>query len=130
MQVKKKILAVDDDTNNIAIMEELLGGDYDLKTATTGEQALEIAQDFRPEIILLDIMMPGMNGYEVCRRLREHCTLKHTKIIVVSAKATVSERLEGYKAGADDYITKPFDGDEFLAKVLLSGAGSNPGVYE
>jgi len=89
-------------------------------------------------------MMPGMNGYEVCQRLREHCTLKYTKIIMVSAKATVSERLEGYKAGADDYITKPFDGDEFQAKVrvyarlsaetksttepALSGAGSDSGV--
>ena len=117
MQAQGKILTVDDDPNNITIVEELLEDDYDLKTARTGEQALEIAQDFRPDIILLDIMMPGMNGYEVCRRLREHCTLKYTKIIMISARAMVPERIEGYKAGADDYITKPFDGDEFLAKI-------------
>ncbi len=117
MQVQGKILVVDDDPNNITIVEELLDDNYDLRSATTGEQALEITQDFPPDVILLDIMMPGMNGYEVCRRLREHNTLKHTKIIMVSARAMVSERLEGYKVGADDYITKPFDGDEFLAKV-------------
>ena len=119
MQLQGKILTVDDDPNNITIVEELLEDNYDLKTATAGEQALEIAKDFRPDIILLDIMMPGMNGYEVCRRLREHYTSEHTKIIMVSARALVSERLEGYEAGADDYITKPFDGDEFLAKIRL-----------
>jgi len=119
MQVQGKILVVDDDPNNIAIVEELLDDNYDLRSATTGEQALEIAQDFQPDVILLDIMMPGMDGYEVCRRLREHNTLKHTKIMMVSARAMVSERLEGYKVGADDYITKPFDGDEFLAKVRV-----------
>ncbi len=119
MRIQGKILAVDDDSNNISIIEELLEDYYDLKVAMTGEQALEIAQEFQPNIILLDIMMPGMNGYEVCRRLREYNTLKHTKIIMVSARALVSERLEGYKAGADDYITKPFDGDEFLAKIRI-----------
>jgi len=119
MQLQGKILTVDDDPNNITIVEELLEDNYDLKTATNGEQTLEIAKDFRPDIILLDIMMPGMNGYEVCRRLREYYTSEHTKIIMVSARAMVSERLEGYEAGADDYITKPFDGDEFLAKIRL-----------
>jgi len=119
MQVQGKILAVDDDPNNITILKELLDDNYDLKAATTGEQALEIAQDFRPDIILVDIMMPGMDGYEVCRLLREHDTLKYTKIIMVSARAMVTERLEGYKAGADDYITKPFEGDELLAKVRV-----------
>jgi two-component system sensor histidine kinase/response regulator len=119
MQVQGKILTVDDDPNNITIIEELLDDNYELKTATSGEEALEIAQQFRPDIILLDIMMPGMNGYEVCRKLREHCTSEYTKIIMVSARAMVSERLEGYKSGADDYITKPFDGDELLAKIKL-----------
>lgn len=119
MQTQEKILAVDDDPNNVAILEELLENDYDLKVATNGEQALKIAQDFRPDIALVDIMMPGMNGYEVCRRLREDAALKHTKIIMVSARAMVSERLQGYEAGADDYITKPFDGDEFLAKIRV-----------
>ena len=97
MQVKEKILIVDDDPNNITILKELLVKKYDLKTATTGEQALEITQNFQPDIILLDIMMPGMDGYETCRQLRERCKLKHTKIIIVSARAMASEQLEGLR---------------------------------
>lgn len=119
MQRQGRILAVDDDPNNIAILEELLAEGYDLETTTSGEQALEIAQSFRPDVVLLDIMMPGMDGYQVCQRLRDHDDFKHTKIIMVSARAMVPEKLEGYKAGADDYITKPFDGDEFLAKIQV-----------
>ena len=117
MQTQSKILAVDDDHNNIAFLEELLEDNYDLKTSSNGEQALEIAKVFLPDIILLDIMMSGMDGYEVCRRLREHYTLKNTTIIMLSARAMNSEQLEGYQAGADDYITKPFDDDELLHKV-------------
>lgn len=112
-------MAVDDDPNNITILEELLDDNYDLKTSSSGEKALEIAREFRPDIVLLDIMMPGMDGCEVCRRLREHHTFKYTKIIMLSAKAMVSERLEGYRAGADDYVTKPFDSDEFLEMVRV-----------
>ncbi len=120
MQAQGKILAVDDDPNNIAILEELLENRFDLRVSSNGEQALEIAREFRPDMILLDIMMPGIDGYEVCRRLREHDGLKDTKIIMVSARAMNSEQLEGYHAGADDYITKPFDGDEFLEKVHVN----------
>lgn len=117
MQEKKKILTVDDNPFNNEIVQEILNDDYNLQMATTGEQALKIATDFRPDLILLDIMMPGMNGYEVCRRLRASSNLKYTKIILISAKKMTSERLEGYEAGADDYIIKPFDSEEFRAKV-------------
>ena len=120
MQTQAKILAVDDDSNNIAILEELLSDDHvDLKISSNGEQALQLARELQPDIILLDIMMPGMNGYEVCRRLRENPTLKETKILMLSARAMNSEKLKGYHAGADDYITKPFDGDEFLERVRI-----------
>ena len=117
MQAKNKILVVDDNLTNNEIIQEILSEDYDLRITTTGEEALKIATDFRPDLVLLDIMMPGMNGYEVCRRLRASSNLMHTKIILVSAKKMTSERIEGYKAGADDYIIKPFDEDEFRAKV-------------
>ena len=117
MQEKSRILAVDDNPTNNEIIQEMLSEDYDLQMATTGEEALKIATDFRPDLILLDIMMPGMDGYEVCRRLRANSNLMYTKIILVSAKTMTSERLEGYEAGADDYITKPFDDDEIRAKV-------------
>ncbi len=117
MQAKKKILVVDDDTNSIAIAEELLGGDYNLKTAATGEEALEIALDFIPDLILLDIIMPGMDGYEVCRRLRKHSTLSDTQIIIVSAKGELYDRIKGHEMGADDYISKPFKEENFLESV-------------
>ncbi len=117
MENSNKILAVDDDVSNVEIFEELLEDEFNLATAYSGEEALEIAEKFQPDLILLDIMMPGIDGYEVCRRLRENPSLKYTKVIMVSAKALTKERLEGYSAGADDYVTKPFDGDELIAKI-------------
>ncbi len=118
-QPRNKILAVDDDQIDITNLQRLLGQDYDLRTATTGEQALGMAADFRPDIILLDNMMPGIDGAEVCRQIRADAHLRHTKIIMVSGKSMVSERLEAYRAGADDYIIKPFDEDELLAKIRV-----------
>ena len=109
MQIKKKILAVDDNPTNIKILKKLLSEEYDLKTATTGEEALEIAQKFIPDLILLDIMMPGLDGYEVCRRLRERSALLDTTIIMVTAKGHLEDKIKGHEVGADDYITKPFD---------------------
>jgi DNA-binding response OmpR family regulator len=117
VQEKSKILAVDDNSINLAVIEELLGSQYNLITVSTGIDALKVAQEFRPDLILLDIMLQGMNGYEVCQQIRKSSSLKHTKIIMVSAKAMTSERLKGYQVGADDYLTKPFDGEELLAKV-------------
>jgi signal transduction histidine kinase len=119
MHQRSKILAVDDNVIDIMTVEKLLDDHYDLKTASTGEQALEIAADFRPDIILLDNMMPGLDGGDVCRRIRSDSRLRHTKIIMVSGKSRVSERIEAYKAGADDYITKPFNEDELLAKIRV-----------
>jgi signal transduction histidine kinase len=114
-----RILIVDDHPANLAILEEILGDQYTLQTATCGEEALALASDFQPDLILLDIMMPGLDGYETCRRLRAHPTLRHTKIIMVSAKAMLSERLQGYEVGADDYLTKPFEEEELVAKVRV-----------
>ena len=119
MQPRNKILAVDDNVIDIITIEKLLGKDYDLKTATTGEQALAIAADFQPDIILLDNMMPVLDGGQVCRQIRVDSGLRHTKIIMVSGKSRVSERIEAYQAGADDYITKPFNEDELLAKIRV-----------
>ena len=117
MQEKSKILAVDDNSINLAIIEELLESQYNLMTVSTGIDALKVAHEFRPDLILLDIMLHGMNGYEVCQEIRKSSSIMHTKIIIVSAKAMTSDRLKGYQIGADDYLTKPFDGEELLAKV-------------
>jgi signal transduction histidine kinase len=121
MQPPSRILVVDDHPTNIAVLEELLGDTYQLAIATSGEEALAMAPNFHPALILLDVMMPGMSGYETCRRLRAlpYQAFRAPKIILVSAKAMVSERLQGYEAGADDYVTKPFDAQELLAKVRV-----------
>jgi len=117
MQEKNKILAVDDNSINLAVIKELLGSQYDLMTVSTGLDFLKIAQEFRPDLIILDIMLPDIDGYEVCQQIRKSSLLRYTKIIMVSAKAMASERLKGYQVGADDYLTKPYDGEELLAKV-------------
>ena len=119
MQKLSRILIVDDNPSNIFVLEEMLRDDYHIETAESGEEALEIAPDFLPDLVLLDIMMPGIDGYETCRRLREIPSLVGTKIVMVSAKAMKSECLQGYEVGADDYVTKPFDEDELLAKVCV-----------
>jgi len=85
-----------------------LSYDYDVKTATTGEEALKTALDFQPDLILLDIMMPDMDGYEVCRRLSANSALSGTTIIMVSAKESIEDKVKGYEVGASDYISKPF----------------------
>jgi CheY-like chemotaxis protein len=118
-QKKKRMLAVDDSPNNNAIIEELFGDYYDLRTATTGEEALQIARDFQPDIVLLDIMMPGMDGYEVCRRLREHPSLSDIKILMVTAKGALEERIKGYEVGANDFITKPFEQENIQESVAF-----------
>jgi CheY-like chemotaxis protein len=119
MQGQDKVLIVDDDPFNISILQELLEDEYELAIAESGEDALIQAEKFRPDLILLDIMMPGMDGYDTCRRLRANTKLRYSKIVLVSAKAMLAERLKGYEAGADDYVTKPFDHAELLAKVKV-----------
>ena len=119
MAKQVRVLLVDDDPRNIRILEEILEDNYDLSVANNGREALSECNTFLPDIILLDIMMPDIDGLSVCRKLRSNIQHKHLKVILVSGKATVEERLEGYEAGADDYITKPFDDDELLAKVEI-----------
>ncbi len=119
MKSQQTILLVDDNPANLFVLEEILSDIYHTITAASGEEALAHAATCLPDLILLDIMMPGIDGYETCRELRTMPSLHHTKIVMVSAKAMVNERLEGYNAGADDYITKPFEEEELLAKVRI-----------
>ena len=114
-----KILIVDDDPLNVDIIKEILGNRYYYEVAYSGEEALEIAEHFHADIILLDIMMPDIDGYEVCRKCRVNEKLSLTKIILISAKQMLEDRLEGYRAGADDYLTKPFEPEELLAKIQV-----------
>lgn len=116
---KSLILSVDDEKINRMIVEDLLGDDYQVVSVSTGEEALLKLKTIRPAVVLLDIMMPGIDGYKVCQSIKNDPSLIYTKVILVSGKAMVEERLQGYKVGADDYITKPFDHDEFKAKVRV-----------
>lgn len=95
----------------------LLAGDYELVLAPDGPQALELAHALQPDLILLDVMMPGMDGYEVCRRLRADLLLAEVPIIMVTALDDRSSKLQGLAAGADDFLSKPFDRAELRARV-------------
>ena len=119
MTSQSRILIVDDNPTNIDILEEMFEDSYQLAISSSGEDALDVAEDFHPDLVLLDVMMSGIDGYETCLKFRAHPMLQHTKIIMVSAKALLTERMQGYEAGADDYVTKPFDREELLAKVRV-----------
>ena len=115
MADKQKILIVDDD-NNIAelISLYLVKECYDTLIVNDGESALEKIPEFRPDLMLLDIMLPGIDGYEVCRRVR---TTSELPIIMLSAKGETFDKVLGLQLGADEYIEKPFDSKEMVARV-------------
>lgn len=115
--VKEKVLIADDNSVNLDIFQEILEDDYDIKMVTDGAQALDSIKNFMPKVVLLDIMMPKIDGYEVCRQIRANKELQGVKIIMVSARAMEDERLKGIEVGADEYITKPFDEDVLLEMV-------------
>lgn len=115
---KATILAVDDTPDNLSLVHSLLKDFYQVKVANNGERALAIAQsDTPPDLILLDIMMPVMDGYEVCRRIKESKLSRHIPIIFLTAKAEVEDEAYGLELGAVDYITKPISPPILLARV-------------
>lgn len=107
-QSVQKILIIDDTPDNIRILNEILKNDYRVFFATAGEQGLEIARREMPDLILLDILMPGMDGYEVCTILKSDETTQWIPVIFVTAMESVEEEAKGLEIGAIDYITKPF----------------------
>jgi adenylate cyclase len=113
-----KILIVDDEPFNLDLLEqELMEYNYEIERANDGVEALEKTRSFNPDVILLDFMMPRMNGLEVVKRLREDEQHKGIPVILLTAKATQEDKVAGLDAGADDYVTKPFDAIELLARV-------------
>ncbi len=113
-----KILAVDDEPFNLEIIEEILEDlDFELQVATSGPECLAMVEGYMPQVILLDVSMPQMNGYEVCKALKANPNTAHIIVMFVSARGTVEERMEGYSVGAEDYIVKPFGHDELKSKL-------------
>jgi adenylate cyclase len=113
-----KILIVDDEPFNLDLLEqELADYEYVIERAGDGVEALEKTDSFNPDLILLDYMMPKMNGIEVVRQLKQNERHKSIPIILLTAKATQEDKVAGLDAGADDYVTKPFDSVELLARV-------------
>lgn len=126
----KKILLIDDDPTLVQLLSEFLKNEsFEVYSAKNGSDGLRVAYDQGPNLILLDVMLPGMDGWEVCARLRE---MSDVPIIMLTAKTTEADKLRGFRLGVDDYVTKPFSFAELVARVqaVLSRSntvGSNTG---
>ena len=115
MAIKQKILIVDDDENIANLISLYLTKEcFETKTEHDGQSALDTFKDYNPDLVLLDIMLPGIDGYEVCREIRKDSKVP---IIMLSAKTEVFDKVLGLELGADDYIIKPFDSKELVARV-------------
>jgi diguanylate cyclase (GGDEF)-like protein len=113
-----KILVVDDEEHIRKIVKfQLEKAGYSVETAGDGLEALKTVDAYHPDLVLLDLMMPNMDGYEVCKRLKSHYQTNHIPVIMVTAKAELENKLQGFEDGANDYITKPFALTELLVRV-------------
>ena len=122
----RRILIVDDEPNIATSLEFLMReSDYDVRVAPNGEEALRLAESFRPDVVLLDVMMPQRSGFEVCRKIRENPALRDMKIVMLTAKGRDVEKEKGLNLGANAYVTKPFSTKELMNTVrgLLPSGG-------
>ena len=112
------LLVVDDDAFIARLLEiELSAAGYDVRTAGSGDRALELAFERCPDLILADVMMPNMDGFELTRQLRMDERTAGTKVILLTARGLSADRLEGFAVGADDYVIKPFDTPDLVARI-------------
>jgi DNA-binding response OmpR family regulator len=126
--VAKKILIVDDEPNIVAALEYLLErSGYEVHAAANGEEAMRQMQAFAPDLVLLDLMIPQLSGFDVCQRIRERPEWGAVKIVILSAKGRDADVSKGLSLGADAYVTKPFSNSELVARIsaLLAG-GTSP----
>src|SRR6266446_568573 len=116
--MRKRILVIEDQEDNRQIVRDLVtASGYELIEATTGEEGLEVAARERPDLILMDIQLPGIDGYEVTRRIKANPALRHIPVIAVTSYALSGDDIKAIEAGCDAYVTKPFDPAELLAKI-------------
>ncbi|KOY86514.1 transcriptional regulator [bacterium 336/3] len=113
-----KVLIVDDEPNILMSLDFLMRKEgYDVLVARNGKEALESLENNEPDMVLLDIMMPDVDGYEICQYIRKQENLQNCKVIFLSAKAKEADIQKGYEAGADFYMTKPFSNKNLIGKV-------------
>lgn len=113
-----RVLVVDDILPNVKLLEAKLSSEYyDVLTATSGEEALIKILNDSPDIVLLDVMMPGMDGFEVCKRIKENPAIAHIPVVMVTALTDASDKVRGLQAGADDFLTKPVNDTALMARV-------------
>jgi len=120
----RRILIADDEPDIVTSLEFLMrGGNYEVRVALNGEEALRLAESFRPDVVLLDVMMPQRSGFEVCQKIRENPALRDVKIVMLTAKGRDAEKDRGLNLGANAYVTKPFSTKELMNTVrgLLPG---------
>ncbi|MCP4149653.1 MAG: hybrid sensor histidine kinase/response regulator [bacterium] len=117
--IKKRILVVDDENIVRRFLKTILEEEYTIDTAGNGKEALEKLPVFNPDLIILDVTMPVMDGFETCKRIRRNEKFKFIKLVFLSGKVSREDRMNGYAAGADDYLIKPIDTGELLSKVKI-----------
>ena len=118
MKSKQLVLVVDDQSQNIELLEaQLVPLGYEVVKAANGEEALKMLSDNQIDLILLDVMMPGLDGFEVCRRIRRNDAYRLLPVIMVTAMRATEDRIKGIEAGCDDFVSKPFDKMELMARV-------------
>ena len=120
IEERPKILVVDDEPFNLEIMQEILEEDYEVSYVKSGAECMDLVEKLMPDVVLLDVNMPGMSGYEVCQQIKENSKTADIPVTFVSALDTLAERLAGYEVGGDDYICKPFESSELLSKVTIA----------
>lgn len=114
----KKILVVDDEPAIARLVRMSLDMEgFEVREAKDGEQALDMLAEWMPDLVVLDVMMPGMTGYDVCARLKKDSRALAVKVVFLTARGNLRDAQTGFEAGGDDYVVKPFDPDELLAKV-------------
>jgi DNA-binding response OmpR family regulator len=123
------ILVVDDNQDNLNILRTFLESrGYDVAEAPDGRTALSKLEEVRPALVLLDVMMPGMDGWQVCRTIKNHPEFGSTRVMMVTAKGGYEDKFEGMRSGADDYVVKPFDLKELADKVQRNLAARGRGA--
>jgi len=112
-----KILSVDDEPINQSIIEELFSSNFEIFLVSSGEECLQQIKNIKPDVILMDVSMQGIDGYVTCRELKKIDQIREIPVIFVSARGTLEDKIKGHEAGGHDYITKPFNHSELEVKI-------------